>query len=231
MAPNQGSQGSVVGGICTDYESKKAELKNPALKNVSLLEKAVPKEAFQKSLLWSLFYMAFDYSMWLGSLYAIIQFNNSPDYDSYSEYAKWGATIAFWNVSGFFMWCIFVVGHDCGHGTFSENWVINDIIGHFCHASIMVREYVDWIDWVNPLFCCISYSITTCALGSPGLFPSYYKIKTSLHITFVLIITLTQPWNQHRYHTTHGHYRTTATTCITTTSTRTIPTLGTPLTS
>lgn len=137
MAPNQGS---VVGGICTDYESKKAELKNPALK-LKLLEKAIPKEAFQKSLFWSLFYMVFDYAMWFGSLYAIYQFNTSADYDSYSEYAKWAATLVYWNVSGFFMWGIFVIGHDCGHGTFSNYWLLNDVIGHFCHASIMVPYY------------------------------------------------------------------------------------------
>ena len=37
--------------------------------------------------------------------------------------------------------CIFVVGHDCGHGNFSESETLNDIIGHITHGSIMVPYY------------------------------------------------------------------------------------------
>jgi hypothetical protein len=37
-----------------------------------------------------------------------------------STMAFWTATVACWMLSGLFMWCLFVVGHDCGHGTFSE---------------------------------------------------------------------------------------------------------------
>ena len=37
--------------------------------------------------------------------------------------------------------CIFVVGHDCGHGNFSESETLNDIIGHITHGSILVPYY------------------------------------------------------------------------------------------
>ena len=50
---------------------------------------------------------------------------------------------AFWMTIGFFMWGIFVVGHDCGHSNFSDYTVVNDVLGNLLHASIMV-PYWPW---------------------------------------------------------------------------------------
>lgn len=119
---------------------KKPALNHPAL-DLSKIRKAIPKEAFVKSISRSLFHMFFDYAMIFGSLYALIQFNTSEYYATAPEWQKWAATLAYWNVAGFFMWGIFVVGHDCGHGTFSEYTLFNDIVGHICHGSIMVPYY------------------------------------------------------------------------------------------
>ena len=38
---------------------------------------------------------------------------------------------------GMFMSSLFCVGHDAGHGTFSEYKWVNDIFGHLAHAPIM----------------------------------------------------------------------------------------------
>jgi omega-3 fatty acid desaturase (delta-15 desaturase) len=50
-------------------------------------------------------------------------------------------SVVFWNVAGFLMWCIFITGHDCGHGTFSDYEWLNDVVGHITHGSILVPFY------------------------------------------------------------------------------------------
>merc|ERR1719453_1534106 len=79
--------------------------------------------------------------MWFGSAYALYYLNESGIMATLPQWQQYAAAIISWQISGFFMWGIFVVGHDCGHGTFSDNWLLNDIIGHICHGSIMVPYY------------------------------------------------------------------------------------------
>lgn len=124
----------------TANDSHTAILNPPALQ-LHNLKKAIPEEAFVKSLPRSLFYLFFDYTVWLGSTYLMYNLVNSDKWDSLEFYQQALITLVFWNIAGFFMWGIFVVGHDCGHTTFSNNELLNDIIGHICHGSIMVPYY------------------------------------------------------------------------------------------
>jgi fatty acid desaturase len=38
---------------------------------------------------------------------------------------------------------LFVVGHECGHGAFSSNQFLNDIVGFILHSAILV-PYFSW---------------------------------------------------------------------------------------
>lgn len=105
------------------------------------LKKAIPEDAFQKSLPKALFYMVFDYSMWLGSVYIAYNFTNSSTWSTLPFWQQAAFTLLFWNFAGFFMWTIFVIGHDCGHTTFSDSDILNDTIGHITHGSILVPYY------------------------------------------------------------------------------------------
>jgi omega-3 fatty acid desaturase (delta-15 desaturase) len=49
----------------------------------------------------------------------------------------------FWYIQGTFFWALFVIGHDCGHGSFSENEKLNHLIGHLSHIPILV-PYHSW---------------------------------------------------------------------------------------
>ena len=109
--------------------------------DLSVIRKAIPAECFVKSPLKATLYALFDYGMIAGSFYSMYTLTHSSVWSSLPWWQQAGATSAYWLVTGFFMWCIFVVGHDCGHGTFSDNEILNDIVGHLTHGSIMVPYY------------------------------------------------------------------------------------------
>eukprot|EP01032_Pedospumella_encystans_P038710 gene38710-43873_t len=106
--------------------------------NLASIRKAIPEEAFVKSAAKSFQYMFRDYACWIASTYALYSLSNSSAWASMPFWQKAVASLVFWNISGFFMWCMFVVGHDCGHTTFSDNQTLNDIVGLFTHGSILV---------------------------------------------------------------------------------------------
>lgn len=116
------------------------------IKDVLKLDKiraSIPKEAFVKHVPTSLMYMAFDYAMWGASTYGLWHLHSTGIYDTLPVYQQYAATLLSWMVSGFFMWCMFVIGHDCGHGSFSTSTIANDIIGHIAHGTILV-PYWPW---------------------------------------------------------------------------------------
>lgn len=49
----------------------------------------------------------------------------------------------FWLIQGTLFWALFVVGHDCGHGSFSKSTALNSLIGHLAHTPILV-PYHGW---------------------------------------------------------------------------------------
>jgi omega-3 fatty acid desaturase (delta-15 desaturase) len=103
--------------------------------------KSMPTKVFEKSLLKSSAYMAFDLLMWGVTTILMNQFVKSSVWMKLPILLKAVSGVVYWNLSGFFMWCIFVIGHDCGHTTFSNYKWVNDIIGHITHSSLLVPFY------------------------------------------------------------------------------------------
>ena len=50
---------------------------------------------------------------------------------------------SYWFAQGTMFWALFVVGHDCGHQSFSNNKALNDFVGNIVHSSICV-PYHGW---------------------------------------------------------------------------------------
>jgi omega-3 fatty acid desaturase (delta-15 desaturase) len=90
------------------------------------LKAAIPPECFVPSTWKSLSYFFLDISI-IGGLYAVAHALDS-----------WFFWPVFWLMQGTMFWALFVVGHDCGHGSFSKYKWLNNLIGHISHTPILV---------------------------------------------------------------------------------------------
>ncbi len=100
---------------------------------LSELRASLPNDAFEPSVVMSLAYVAFDTICIAALAYGQYQLHHSSNFIyTYPLYAF---------LQGTFMWAYFVLGHDCGHGSFSKSDLLNDIIGTFTHTVICVPFY------------------------------------------------------------------------------------------
>jgi omega-3 fatty acid desaturase (delta-15 desaturase) len=102
------------------------------------IRNSIPKECFEINTMIAIYYWARD-MIFISALAYMYSF--LPLISSLPLYLL--AKFAWWNCMGFLGWCLFVIGHDCGHGTFSPNTWINSIFGTLSHAPLLV-PYHGW---------------------------------------------------------------------------------------
>eukprot|EP00608_Synchroma_pusillum_P005875 CAMPEP_0198419508 /NCGR_PEP_ID=MMETSP1452-20131203/258_1 /TAXON_ID=1181717 /ORGANISM="Synchroma pusillum, Strain CCMP3072" /LENGTH=413 /DNA_ID=CAMNT_0044139639 /DNA_START=40 /DNA_END=1281 /DNA_ORIENTATION=- len=95
------------------------------------MKDAIPEHCFKRDAKRSASYLVRDLLIVAGLAAAAVAVNNPL------------AWVAYWFAQGTMFWALFVVGHDCGHQSFSENKALNDFVGHMCHSSILV-PYHGW---------------------------------------------------------------------------------------
>jgi acyl-lipid omega-3 desaturase len=95
------------------------------------LKDAIPDYCFQPSTGRSLAYFFLDIGI-IAGLYGLAYTINA-----------WFFFPLFWLAQGTMFWALFVVGHDCGHGSFSKHKWLNNLIGHLSHTPILV-PYHGW---------------------------------------------------------------------------------------
>lgn len=95
------------------------------------LKNAIPEACFQPSALRSLSYFFCDLAI-IAALYGLAFYLDA-----------WWFYPIFWVMQGTMFWALFVVGHDCGHGSFSRQGWLNSLVGHLSHTPILV-PYHGW---------------------------------------------------------------------------------------
>ncbi len=90
------------------------------------VREAIPAHCFESSAIRSLAYFFWDIFV-IGVLYAVASYLDS-----------WFFWPIFWVMQGTMFWALFVVGHDCGHGSFSRYKWLNNLMGHLSHTPILV---------------------------------------------------------------------------------------------
>ena len=101
-------------------------------------DKYLDRNIFEKDATKSLYYLCKDIFLYIISVYIIYKL----------PHIHWLIDIIlklpFQFITGFFMWCIFVVGHDCGHNTFSNYSLVNHFFGEICHSIILLTPFYPW---------------------------------------------------------------------------------------
>ncbi|NEQ31918.1 MAG: fatty acid desaturase [Leptolyngbya sp. SIO4C5] len=95
------------------------------------VRRAIPAHCFQPNLGRSLAYFFLDIGI-IAGLYGVAAWIDSA----------WFFPL-FWLMQGTMFWALFVIGHDCGHGSFSRYRWLNHFIGHLSHTPILV-PYHGW---------------------------------------------------------------------------------------
>lgn len=101
--------------------------------SIKSLKDSIPAHCFQKNSIVSLYYLFRD----IGVLALIFSLRHL-----FFTIPYVGALL-YWNLAGFYMWCLFVIGHDCGHGSFSDSFILNFICGTIAHTPLCV-PYFGW---------------------------------------------------------------------------------------
>lgn len=94
------------------------------------LRQAVPRGCFVPSTARSLAFLFADVAI-LAALYGL------------ATLAPWWSAPLFWVAEGTMFWALFVIGHDCGHGSFSSHRRLETLVGHLTHTPLLV-PYHAW---------------------------------------------------------------------------------------
>lgn len=116
--------------------SLETKLESMEFPSIIDIKKALPPDVFKPDLKKAFYYVAKDLSICL-TLYLLLLV---MEYQS-SSVLRCAYTLVYWFLQGTMMWAIFVLGHDCGHGSFSNSPLLNDIVGTFLHTLILVPFY------------------------------------------------------------------------------------------
>lgn len=107
------------------------------LPSIIEIKRKLPKHCFEPVLSLSLYYVFRD----LAILFVLYHTTDLSYYYLPSWLFWLGVTPSYWLVQGTVLFGIFVLGHDCGHGSFSRYQLFNDFMGTLLHTILLVPYY------------------------------------------------------------------------------------------
>lgn len=108
------------------------------------LRNALPADVFRASAATSLYYVARS-AVLIAAAAAAVHWATAEGgvCGAHVPLLHWTAWAAYWAVQGTLMWGVFVLGHDCGHASFSRSPLLNQVFGNLLHSVILV-PYESW---------------------------------------------------------------------------------------
>jgi fatty acid desaturase len=118
----------------------------PTLPTKGEIKAVIPKHCFERSYIWSMYYLIRDFTMAAALVYGTSQVLTTDlpaltDPLAIATYTLGWSFYAFWQ--GTIMTGPWVLAHECGHGAFSPSQTWNDIVGFIVHQALLV-PYFAW---------------------------------------------------------------------------------------
>ena len=132
---------TLVNSTLPERDAGSANLKYPSMPQI---KSWLPKEVFELSTAKSMRYFGRDAALILVTQLAIATIRATPTYQSCALPLQLLSLLPLQFLGGFFMWCMFVVGHDCGHTTFSQFQCVNEFMGEAAHSFFLCTPFDAW---------------------------------------------------------------------------------------
>lgn len=107
------------------------------LPSIIEIKRALPKHCFQSSISQSMYYAIKDFIQVFLAFLVLSYLESIVE----SFPLRFLLVLLYWAVQGTFFFALFVLGHDCGHGSFSNYSLLNDVIGTITHGFLLVPYY------------------------------------------------------------------------------------------
>ncbi|KAF8638486.1 hypothetical protein AX17_002174 [Amanita inopinata Kibby_2008] len=138
-------------GYTQEYSEDALPQFRPMKWSIKEIKDAIPQRLFIRDTRKGLLYLARDLCMaafaWKAAMRAesfctsqVIRQTWTP---FVAELARWTMWLVYWWFQGLIFTGIWVIGHECGHGAFSDNKLVNDTIGFITHTALWT-PYFSW---------------------------------------------------------------------------------------